>query len=359
MTDPWRVESYHVAVSIGDAAIHLLVNEPAAGKATVERACLIDGGETDGLQPLSLTIRWIERHHSLENLQFDSVVVTHWDSDHYKGVVALINDDLEKQFEDLKKKYDPVPADKVAELKCKYFKYDKSSKCLTTFYAPYWDGFARKDFGGGWTSAVVLESEGDDPKEKKPVKAQDRPDNLTENTDDPKNRLLNFGLMKNSTGKLMYDSSGKPYFANGICKLRYTPIELIGVNFFNNINGFNETSKYQDAKDRAALVGQVDWKEAPVGVVCLASLNGCIGDSDPTFQIGKKKALGDPSFDKPPPPDVVNDKKCSKNNWASICAIVIWQNQNVSHYFAGDAPWFIENRLAKWLNTTVPKMKLR
>jgi hypothetical protein len=56
---------------------------------------------------------------------------------------------------------------------------------------------------------------------------------------------------------------------------------------------------------------------------------------------------------------VVNEANDEKN-WPSIAAIVLWkESSRVSHYFAGDAWYNSEEKIANWINAEVPSMKLR
>jgi hypothetical protein len=89
----------------GDSAIHLLadITDVSRGQPPlILRACLIDGGKGDGYKKIKDCISAVLTDYRLPagvpNLQFDSVVITHWDTDHYKGVLDLINDNLREQI---------------------------------------------------------------------------------------------------------------------------------------------------------------------------------------------------------------------------------------------------------------------
>ena len=95
----WKVHTYHINIDVGDSAIHLLVDETPP--ATVHRAVLIDGGEdTDTVIQIEKVIKLIEDSYRFDSngqlpsttacLRFDSIVITHWDGDHYGGVLALL-----------------------------------------------------------------------------------------------------------------------------------------------------------------------------------------------------------------------------------------------------------------------------
>jgi hypothetical protein len=81
--------SYHINISTGDAAIHLLVEEVTGPgqRSIIHNAVLIDGGDSgsapDGpLANVKAVIDMIEKYYAFKDggttLRFDSVVITHW-----------------------------------------------------------------------------------------------------------------------------------------------------------------------------------------------------------------------------------------------------------------------------------------
>jgi hypothetical protein len=168
---------------VGDSAIHLLVDD--ATPPVVYNAVLIDGGidSPTVLEKIKDCIKWIERpsprNYTIragvpgENpalLRFDSVVVTHWDEDHWGGVRQLIKDgckdalrnnvELQNIVTKSQSGDDGVSAleQDVSGFQCRYFKYTvvqpsgiflpqadprkapkvrDRSQLLTTFYCPY------------------------------------------------------------------------------------------------------------------------------------------------------------------------------------------------------------------------------
>ncbi|RSL77000.1 hypothetical protein CEP51_009456 [Fusarium floridanum] len=121
------VESFHINVGLGDCAIHVLAKrETTTGKLYAESAVLIDGGlgNDAASQNIDDTIEAIEtRFENLDSnknlLRFRSVVVTHWDADHWEGIDRLLKRGSE--LLDKKKRY-------------RRFYYD--SEGTTTVYAP-------------------------------------------------------------------------------------------------------------------------------------------------------------------------------------------------------------------------------
>ncbi|KAF2465819.1 uncharacterized protein BDR25DRAFT_378525 [Lindgomyces ingoldianus] len=95
-----KVHSWHININAGDSAIHLLVNEGTTPKPTILGCVLIDGGKgaNEKIKTIKDVIAKIEKDYTLPagdlNLKFDSIVITHWDVDHWEGVVNLLVDDL-------------------------------------------------------------------------------------------------------------------------------------------------------------------------------------------------------------------------------------------------------------------------
>jgi hypothetical protein len=240
---------------------------------------LIDGGKGDGFRKIKSSIDAIAKSYRLPtgttNLKFDSVVITHWDLDHYKGVLDLINDDLHEQIEDIKKTHPPTKAD-IDNMQCRLFKYDGAgrSKPLTTFYVLYWEGNAEMDFRKLSTR----------PPKKKKKGLNDRPTVVEESGKAPA-LLLDFKTYKQMDGNKQRPKPEILGFSfTGLCNLCYKPDEMIGVNFLNNER---LTSKsYKDVTSPADLVANVTWEaDTPVGIFCVGSYNAVIGDKNTTFQV--------------------------------------------------------------------------
>ncbi|KAJ2903779.1 uncharacterized protein MKZ38_009345 [Zalerion maritima] len=109
-TMAFRLHSWHIAVPQGEAAIHLLV-KPGGTSSTkkwiVRRAILVDGGKYPfSVVRLEDTIAHINSTYDFDQdaefedpgpantsnrgLRFDSIVISHWDRDHFEGVFGLL-----------------------------------------------------------------------------------------------------------------------------------------------------------------------------------------------------------------------------------------------------------------------------
>lgn len=153
------VEAFAVNVGVGDSTILVLLGDPIVGpeENVVLRTVLIDGGyashEDYGSVVklsylLSLTIPNIYR--SPEPLKLDSIVITHWHSDHHAGVVGLLSADIQAQiivehFNLLLgeqatiaqvNKFIPTALE-ARDVRCAHLKYDTNGLPLTVLYVPY------------------------------------------------------------------------------------------------------------------------------------------------------------------------------------------------------------------------------
>ena len=87
----YTVQSYYINVADGDCAIHLLLDQNNA----IHKSILIDGGRVGHSNQVQATIDHIQQTlNNNQNLQFNAIVVTHWDDDHFQGTQKLIRDDI-------------------------------------------------------------------------------------------------------------------------------------------------------------------------------------------------------------------------------------------------------------------------
>lgn len=135
MPDTWKVDSYHVNIGNGDCSIHLLVDLTAAPD-TCARCVLVDGGSArtavdTGTKlkdwiPLNNMIAWLSSAYTwpytpTHQLQFDSIVLTHWDEDHYGQMLWSICQTANNN-----------------NGKIPYLKFGGGGEPLTYLYAPNW-----------------------------------------------------------------------------------------------------------------------------------------------------------------------------------------------------------------------------
>jgi ribonuclease BN (tRNA processing enzyme) len=201
----WGVDSIHINVQGGDSAVHLKVTYGTdINVCTIQNAVLVDAGKGGNRDmPALRDTLWnqipnfyvINNHQANDPVKLDAVVITHWDSDHYKGLWNLLNEDLTR--------YNPAvnPPD---NWKPAIFKYDPAQQGrspLTTLYCPNW-------------AAQTLVPEGTSGK----VKAHYF--NFTKTTDANNQEYLSFKI-GNTTYPL-------------VAKLQYE--NLIGMEFFRGLS---------------------------------------------------------------------------------------------------------------------------
>ena len=300
----YAIDSLHINVGQGDSAIHLLVKQPEkpGEKPTVIRACLIDGGTAGALQKIKGTVRLVKDRYSLpshnkgEFMQFDSVVITHWDQDHYSGIESLIKEDFTNKYEALKrakKKRVEFGTEKEAEddnkdfneklktelntnaCQCPYFRYNDTTKAPeTTLYAPYWAESAAESVDGKKAST--------DLRGKPPDCFGEKGDTLTFLYEKKFQYTVTAGGAKKR--KLEYRME---VHIKELCNICYEPKKMIGANFLNNTGPGLDYAGIDSPEDLVTKVvtkaGGTDG--APVGIYCVACRDRLIGSGSSIFKV--------------------------------------------------------------------------
>ncbi|KIV83365.1 hypothetical protein PV11_05397 [Exophiala sideris] len=318
---PIEVHSYHINVGAGDCAVHLLVKKQSGNgrpvnpnkRGNILSAVLIDGGKSGVVDLQVLPVfEHIEQTYLFEDgqttLRFDAIIITHWDNDHYGGVLGMIWDDLAEKL--------PLSA----ATQCRYMKYN-GADATTRLYTPYWDR-------GDSTLAVSLKS----GKQHKVDTAANL--NL-------RNNQYYFGMT--------IDSQNAPF----LCLLNYGAPNVIGVNFFDGSTmklgadwtKITTVSILVDPSNRTPPL----WKSAPglYGISCDGQVVGWVRPAK--LSVGKPHHVG------------LIPTSHSASNQSSIGALVIWHDGTVSHYTAGDAEEDTETPIIQFIqrsNARLLAMKL-
>ncbi|TPX64298.1 hypothetical protein SpCBS45565_g06022 [Spizellomyces sp. 'palustris'] len=308
-----RVDVFHINIGTGDSTIYLLVDtttSTAVISGTVKAAVLVDGGQgAFAYHIIKNAIKSIEKKYlpytadPLVLLQFDAVVVTHWDDDHYRGVFDMLLDGLSKT----------AP-------QCPRLKYDKEAP-KSTFYAPYAT---------------------DDDLEKGGV------------------RLVG-GEVDPATHELSLVASGPFRTAVDIVK-RVVKVRTMQPNptrhdFFLGTELFSDRSlppdgakstPLKDIKNPEDLINAHTKALDPPGKIETPGLY-CVA--------GNEQHLGPVAL------TVVDKPDSSKRNPYSLFLLVIWPDPlRVAHYLAGDADYRMERTVFKWIQNggktmEVPNLK--
>jgi hypothetical protein len=324
---PYSVHSHHLNVGAGDAAIHLLVKDPVTKtkKALVVAAVLIDGGPDISLAIIKRTIEEIEKRYLFEasekaKLRFDSLVVTHWDHDHYEGVFRLLISDFREQTR-------PVTRSRL-------LKYDMDNNPLSILYMPY------LNYGESLTKGVD----------------KGAPEFLWRN-DTVTPTLVHINKMGQSSKAKGDMPNGVKNFAILCCTTGYMPGKkakrtdgMIGRNFFDN--GPLAQRSLPEIKSITDPEEIITDYERP-GLYCVGADSVVIG-----------KNTG-PSFPEDPLIPGVIDINSSPTNLSSIMCVVVSTSGRILHYTGGDAEFSTEIKLPAWMGNIgvptddfVPVMKL-
>lgn len=251
MSPPARnIVSYHINVGAGDSAIHILEGPKSATDKTITcyRAVLVDGGRIRAESPLQHTIKTLETRYG--PFQFDAIVVTHWDADHYGGIADLLCKDFVAAL-------NGAPGQPTAAganlLRSRYLKY-KDGKCCSTLYAPYWGG---KAIGGVKMNSLV----------------------------NAKNGHYRFFGARKVSDEFVLDVSFGPvgggwYTAENVCKLCCHVSQYIGRELFTNLPG----AAFDSPKSLRLAYNELEAAEQwSPGLFCIG------GDGVPIAkQVGKK-----------------------------------------------------------------------
>ena len=304
------VTSYHINVKVGDAAIHLVI-KGSSGNEEVLRAVLIDGGSSkrnDILGKDNALKRMIDRLSKLYGtvLAFDTIVISHWDEDHYGGLVDLLRADMVKAVES-----NEQPSKVLTYLK---WKRENNEEVPETYlYCP------NEASGGVSVNGLPrFFRRGPDPTTGIFVQVCTDKD------------------AKKDTGS--WKSFARLRSAEKASDL-YT---VLGTNFFANKELTNNPGKVTPAELMVKNPPESGWP----GMYC-------IGVKNKTFEMSK-------------PPRIIPEGVTKTNQWSITC-VILWPSAGggppkCSHYSAGDADEKREAEYMEWLQvggiTSMTNMKL-
>lgn len=94
----YRVDSYHINVGTGDAAVHVLVAEFDGKADRAEKLVWVDSGhgKAKPMAQLELAFKKIPTNYANlppNEIRFDSIIITHWDEDHCGAILDLYRKD--------------------------------------------------------------------------------------------------------------------------------------------------------------------------------------------------------------------------------------------------------------------------
>ncbi|KAL8826101.1 MAG: hypothetical protein Q9191_004007 [Dirinaria sp. TL-2023a] len=342
----YRVDSHHLNIGRGDAALHILLRQRENDEATVDSVVLVDGGL--GNRGPTIIREFLNSsefgdhyyyyqqdnntNQKLPVTRFNAIVVTHWDSDHAAGLYNLIQEDLQAQGvqfvrtngietnNDFKAQVDDG---KLWSSLCHY----KDWLPTTVLYSPYWDPSQSQC-------------------RPKPHKTHVRELSLkTARNQDFVTFAVSFACEPKPGHGVVQYSADVPAL-----KLGRHGRDLIGMDLFTDSVVLTADQAVAPVAVRQAMMHLEDRGERPYrqpGMICVGS-DGLVGNENPSISMGletEKRNLSTNSIYK---------TEKDGNNAASVACMIVWPNRNemrVSHYFAGDAPDLVENKIMEWANS--------
>ncbi|KAK6524174.1 hypothetical protein TWF694_005834 [Orbilia ellipsospora] len=315
----WFVESHHINVKVGDCAIHLLLKS-GIPPLEVHAAVLIDGGTASrkipGLDviavsydsPITRMVTFFNKSgrykfpNATNTLQFDTIVMSHWDEDHHGGLVNTLIEDAQAAIN--------------SGTNISYLKWSTASppQPLTVFYCPN----VKSTKGSGANKLNGLPGR---------LSRTPGPPELIQVAVPIKSKKVNYPFAQVKYADGAYDATTNPH-----------PVwNVLGVNFFNNVKSNNpgDPAKPQDLLKNNPPNSTQPADGRP-GMYCIGVL--------------------ETTFDLPGIVGIVPSSGVTKTNRVSIAAAIMWPSKvnadsppRCSHYFAGDLEDNFEQKVVNWL----------
>jgi hypothetical protein len=329
MAEPeYRVDSFYINVGAGDSSIHLLLQtggdlpdppggSPDPNKPYVLSAVLIDGGHNrsytwERINPAIERIQSLSYQIPGNILKFDSVVLTHWDQDHYTGLFKLLETRIDAQLK-------LVPP---ADVKIDFLKYDPTTGWpLTTFFAPNWKATGHAN--GASSKLTLVKRPGDTTTEYMAYPVQGAPKGVP---------FFIIRYTDRSDKKNIRDVRGWDLF-------RPEPPEVTASTITAPGQLFSSAHKTLQKRPGMFIVG---------------ANRLILGTDDPQLALTQVTSRGGRVG--------VIDKLPTETNQRSIATMIIWPSGRMSAYFAGDLDYKDETGIVKWMGAdgtrvTVPTVK--
>ena len=363
----WTVRSYHLNVKSGDSAIHFLQRQLPNGN-YVKSIVMIDGGFSsfyDDVLDLLLHLKNIsklKREDGTPATQLDAYIVSHWDRDHWGGLCQVVVRAVAATMQAYQDKYQPLDNEKWKqgvdshEIYCPLSRYDESNRPISQWYGPnitFLEIIKTKLEGKTYRFATQSDS----------------------NTHTATVCVHVTAVLVHSKGE--YKLNVYVPFA----QISKTEAGLIGVDFFTGVPIISASEAKSPRSISKRLNDKIDNNGAPALVCVGADYNNfCdpeyVSQRDGMFWIQKDQykqtalSKSDPNgeggwhripfcesdFNDSPISTNVIKKGTTDVNQDSIALMVIWPHHTkavVSHYFAGDLGYDIEEKILRW--STIPE----
>ncbi|KAF8230790.1 hypothetical protein L208DRAFT_101531 [Tricholoma matsutake] len=314
MSAKYRIGYYQVNIGIGDCEIVLLIKQTSTPKTEeIVKAVLIDGGDINvgenlRLNNVKLLIQTLAKDfNEPSGLKFDVIIITHWDLDHYKGVLELLFDDLlEREKKDI-----TLPPRTPKTTRGRRVGIDRPGA------VPYQVSFLKYDSSGNPQSMLYI------PFERTRAAPYD-----VQYSPDPDGV---FGFWASQFSRVCnFTADSAPPLPTG--DPRTKPPEPIKPTDDSKIIGrelFSGTL-HPDAQKAGNPATLVDlYKTGMPGLFCIMANNRYLKPDD----------------------DLTLDSKydtTTLDNRSSIGCLIIWPGGAISHYFAGDMDAQQEEKIISW-----------
>jgi hypothetical protein len=328
----WRVDSFHVNVGNGDCSIHVLVWSNNSGDHAYRcvlmdsgsaRSALDPGTKIKSWNPLDNMIQWLTKRYFWDGpygngrAQFDSIVITHWDEDHYGQLLWHISQTAR-----------PKPANAPQLLSFLKYTGGNAAAPSTVLYAPNWKAGSRLNGPANWTSYVRAEH------------------GLVQG------QFFGSINVKYNIWGQSQTSAVQPVWIR-FCILQIEEVEpwsVLGVEFFfNTRTGSAKGSLEQMYTTNPAGNNDKhpDPKNPPPGLYCVGAMQRTAGQDPPSHSQTTMNSF----LQLQGMVDVVKEDPTNTNR-ASLAAVVYWPDTGrVSQYLAGDMDQDNEDNLLAWLQT--------
>jgi hypothetical protein len=308
--DSLRVDSYHINIGNGDGSIHVLVSQPGR---VAHKCVLIDGGSAMHWWKLKLDPRVKGSTHDpirdmvkylgsvydwgagAPGCQFDTIVLTHWDEDHWGKMLRTIMEDA-------------YEADKN-KTRIPYLKYDADGLPETYFYVPNF--YPRTDLNLNGARSERLQCDF--------INGRPEPYAFI-------NAFYHISALKKEEKWIPFAILCSPDIGGGL-GLR----GVLGAELFNNtlVPDTTPLTEIADIRQLTAAnpPGELDNIQMPA-LYCICAHQTVLG----------------------PPAVEVIPEGVSMTNQVSIVCVLYWAGTGrISHYLGGDADQDTESKVLSWL----------
>jgi beta-lactamase superfamily II metal-dependent hydrolase len=329
--DNYGVDVHQINVGQGDSAIYILFKKGFPNRQIISTV-LVDGGERQSEKRdvlddgnIRRTINHINKVYNLKKnnlLRFDSIVVTHWDSDHICGVAWLIQADLAAG-----------KVEKPKRTQCTFLKYEPITKVpKTIIYFPYWKP---ED-----SASKLKRLKGAETWDKVFAKQKDKQQQETD--------IMEWYLHRDKA---------EADIVQNVNRVRHTPETMLGVDFFLN-NPSPVANNHQNVTSLEALLDQEKNvnKNRP-GLLCICTDRIRLGSAVNLQSGEEEEEEEEEESDSDSGVDSNSDSwkptmtrlRTTNDNRVSIVTLVVWRvSKQISYYAAGDLDDPFEAKIVEW-----------